>query len=395
MTTHYVSRSASEADQTCPRRRFWNTVFHGIGLEPTGTSEDLIVGTALHAGPEALWRTGNIETAVVAMKAIPEWPKLGPMWQYWCEAILRGYYVVRYLVMVKTWEALAIEEEVTYELGTSLGGRKLILLAKPDLVLRHKLTGIIRYVEFKSTRLMDDKFMESWRKAVQLAAGQLCFEARGVIIDQVQVAFWCKGAKADTYWRTPFLSAWRTTGIQARVSKSKTALIDITTGPVRYSAKRPEKWAGWERFDVWESGMTPAEWVTKLTHSDIEKELPETPELIFDPILRADWAEQLAHREGEIADASAEHNRLEHLRLTHPDFTSGPGLENVKLWQRQIRNTHFRQNFRQCRPAQGYPCPFEALCFNPTLAEDPVKSGLYKYREPHHAIEARALGVEE
>lgn len=388
MTPHYVSRSASEVDDTCPRRRYWNTVFHGIGLEPTGTSEDLIVGTALHAGPEALWRTGNIDIAIAAMKSIPEWIKLGLMWQYWCEAILRAYYRVRYLVMVKTWAPLAIEEEVTYDLGASQEGRPLILLAKPDLVLKHRLTGITRYVEFKSTRIMDDKFMESWRKAVQLAAGQLCFEAKGVIIDQVQVAFWCKGAKTqDGYWRTPFLSAWRTKD-PSTIRIKAAGVVTSDTKVVYYAAKRPEKWAGWERFDVWESGMTPREWVNHLSNSDMEKELPETPEMVFEPALRNSWARQLAHREGVIADAST--NLIRNFLEYDEDKKAA-----YKQEEQDILEECFPQKFRQCRPAQGYPCPFETLCFNPTIAADPITSGLYKYREPHHAIEARALGVEE
>lgn len=386
MLPHFFSRTAAEVDDTCERRRYWNTIFAGIGLEPSQTSEDLMLGTVLHAGVEALWK-GGLFAAIVAMEVLPEWPKIGKMWQFWCECIIRAYYRVRYLSMVKTWEVVAVEEEVSYELGLSPKHlRPLILLAKPDLVLRHKLTKMVRYIESKTTRLMDDKFTESWRKAVQLAAGQLGFESKGLIIDQVQIAFWHKGEKTkDGYWRTPYLSAWRTKQV---LNKKAMTVVQAAMGPlpIAYAAKRPEKWAGWERFDVWTSGMTPEQWVAKLSDAELAATLPETPELVFDPEIRRRWAFQLKVREGVIADATVD---LAEIELSNDTAEQKAALTEWTL------DTVFRQKFKQCTPAQGYECPFLALCWNQTIAKDPIGSGLYKLREPHHKTEANALAVEE
>lgn len=369
MQPHYVSRSAIERDNACPRSRYWNTVYAGIGLEPTGTSEDLIIGTALHAGAESLWKTGDILIAIAHMQAVPEYDQLSEMWRYWVEAALCAYHKVRHARLRKTWDVMDVETEVTYLLGTSLQGKPLVLLSKPDLMLIHKLTKMVRYVEFKSTRIMDDRFMRSWTKAVQLAAGQLCYAERGITVDQVQVAFWCKGVKCEGYVRTPFLSAWRR-----------------TDGVEEYSASRPQKWKGWERFNVWESGISPQDWIDKLPDEVWEKELPETPELVFDPQQRADWAAQVAYREGEIADAATRSHELAAVSVRNSAW---------EIEHRALMNEHFPQHFKQCEPAMGFPCPFLAICWNPTIEKSPTANGLYKYRAPHHAIEARALGVEE
>jgi hypothetical protein len=387
MQPHYVSRSAIERDNACPRSRFWNTVYAGIGLEPTGTSEDLIIGTALHAGAEILWKSGEILAALAHMQSVSEYDQLSDMWRFWVEAALCAYHKVRHSRMRKTWDVMDVETEVTYVLGKSKLGKPLVLLAKPDLMLIHKLTKMVRYVEFKSTRIMDDRFMKSWTKAVQLAAGQLCYEELGIIVDQVQVAFWCKGVKADGYFRTPFLSAWRT---QKPENDRTNDALEYTW---EYASTRPQKWKGWERFNVWESNFTPQEWIDKLADEVWEKELPETPELVFDPEQRKDWAIQVMYREGTIADAATRHHEL--ATLSHDRLAQGEDTADYERRQRDLLNEHFPQHTKQCEPAMGYPCPFLAICWNPTIAKAPTATGLYKYRAPHHAIEARALGVEE
>lgn len=54
---------------------------------------------------------------------------------------------------------------------------------------------------------------------------------------------------------------------------------------------------------------------------------------------------------------------------------------------RDIRAQHFESRYSECRPVIGAPCPYIAACHNASINEDPLKSGLFVRRTPHHELE--------
>jgi hypothetical protein len=361
---HYLSRSAADLDDKCRRARFNSTLLLGTGVSIAGSeAPELSFGSCIHLGPQTIWQTGGDLAAADARIIASDYYKgLTDAHKYLVRCLSYAYGLSTYPRLKQHWELIACEREVEYTVGGSSSGRKIILLAQPDLLLRHKATGMVRYFEFKSTKLLTDRYLRSWQKAVQLVAGALAVkETLGLTIDQFEVAFFYKGEQGDDYWRSPFTSAW----------------VTFQDGEILYAAKRPQKFKGWDRFDLHESTFrdSPRAWVEKLIELDpmiLPSQLPSV-EVSLDRAQADAWARQLYMREREIAD---------YVELAAQD------VPDVLL--RNNLDRHFKQSFSACLPAMGADCQFYGLCHNPGAAQNPLRHG-YQHRTPHHVTEARAL----
>jgi hypothetical protein len=47
----------------------------------------------------------------------------------------------------------------------------------------------------------------------------------------------------------------------------------------------------------------------------------------------------------------------------------------------------FEPRYTACNPTVGAACPYLAACHNPNVGADPIGSGLYVKRTPHHDVE--------
>lgn len=358
---HYLSRSAADLDDKCSRARFWSTLWGGQGVSPQGTSPDLIFGSCIHLGPQTIWQTGgDLDAADAAIQGAEGFDTLTPAFQYLARCLSYAYGFSTYARLKDHWKLLYAEQELRYTVGKSSTGMPIVCLAQPDLILEHIQTGIVLYDEFKSTRLLTDRYINSWKHAIQLVVGALAAkETLGLTIDQFRVSLFYKGEAADDYWRSPFTSGW---------------MMPTQEGPALYAAKRPQKYKGWERFDVHDSGFTPRQWVEELIAIDpmiLSSQLPSV-EVPLDPHQVASWRRQIAYREELIADFVEEHA----YGLLKPTEAS---LDRL-----------FKQNFSACEPAMGAPCAFLGLCKSPVAAQNPLRHG-YQLRQSHHEVEAGAL----
>lgn len=59
---------------------------------------------------------------------------------------------------------------------------------------------------------------------------------------------------------------------------------------------------------------------------------------------------------------------------------------------RTVRAQHFEPRFSKCRPVIGDACPYQAACHNASVNADPLGSGLYVPRVPHHDLETIMKG---
>jgi hypothetical protein len=368
-TKHYFSRSARDQDDICPRSRYWGTVYEGLGLSPRGESEALLIGTALHAGLAALWRCGETSGELAAKLALPamteteEFQKLQQREQWLLRCFLYAYGKLVYERYIQEWEVLYVEQELFVERGY------LVLLCQPDVILRHRQTGRIRYLEYKTTKLLTPRYIESWRYSPQLAAGIVAAEETLQLkIDECVMGFFDKGqpSRDGSYWNSPFTNYWL---------KSGNGTDEL---PDQWSEKRPQYFKGWERFEPWTVYPEPEAWVEKLLLIDenvVLGQMPESSPTVVHPDLVKEWIDYSFWREHEIA-------------------TAMHGMQE-EGWKEFDLPIAFPRRNRQCRPVIGNDCPFLNLCWNPGMAQDPVATGLYVPRTPHHRAERIALGLEE
>jgi hypothetical protein len=358
---HYLSRSAADLDDKCGHARFESTLRLGGGLSPQGTAPELAFGTAIHLGPQTIWATGgDLEAADRVIQESSDYATLMPAHQFLVRCLSYAYGLSTYVRLRDYWKLIATEREVRYTIGKSSSGTPIVCLAQPDLLLEHIETGIVLYDEFKSTKLLTDRYLNSWKHAIQLVVGALAVkETMGITIDQFRVSLFYKGEQGDDYWRSPFTSGW---------------VEPCQEGKALYAPKRPPKFKGWERFDVHESHFTPRQWVEELISIDpmiLPAQLP-TVDVPLDPIQVQSWQRQIAYREQIIADFVEEHDYM----TRQP---SQAALDRV-----------FKKRFNACEPAMGSACPFLAVCKSPVVAQSPLRHG-YQRRQSHHAIEAAAL----
>lgn len=363
MSDHYFSRSARETDDTCPRRRYWETVHGGRGLSPASDARELLLGSAVHFLLAYTWSEvknlqemegwqyagetleGTYTEALSALHAsCEEWPRLSAQDQWLVQCLFRAYVVhvlPRYLA---EWDVLYVEQELRLTRG------ELILLCQPDVILRNRRTGRVRYLEYKTTKLLTGAYIESWRFSPQLAAGKAAaLETLGLQIDEAVMGFFDKGSESHKgdYWNSPFTSYWE-------------------KGEER-SAKRPQYFKGWSRFTPSERFTVDA-WVDQLPVEIVLGQMPESMPVEVDDRLVEAWLDESFGREAIIASSAR-----------YPTSFRDAG--------------DFPHRFKQCRPVIGRICPFLDLCWNPTLEADPLASGLYVPRTPHHRAEREALGL--
>jgi hypothetical protein len=137
----------------------------------------------------------------------------------------------------------------------------------------------------------------------------------------------------------------------------------------------------YESFAVWEDREVGgvAGWIEMLASGKVQPEAgdPLRQQLILLPPRfrhQADidrWCRQASAQEAQVAQDSSEANRL--LEAHRQD--------DLELFL----DERFPMHIRAC----DYPskCQFQDICWNPEVARDPLASGLYVPREPHHEPE--------
>jgi hypothetical protein len=340
MKPHYFSRTAADTDDDCPRHRYWSTVYGGRGLETNEPKENLDFGTAAHRSLQSTWEQKPLVGVYDNFSLPLRWVGEGLAWAY-SSSVYPRY-------REEGWKLLHAEKEVQAHIGFSPKGRELKLLAQPDLLLQHEETGINRYVEGKTSKLLTPAYFRSWRYNPQAAAGfEGVRQTLGIKVDDYVIQVLYKGTydKEENRWLSEFVPAWYNPFLE------------------KYAAKRPKNYANWKRVALEDVKVSPTEWFAGLDKHLLAQQVPETPPMVFDQKMVQGWLAARCKREGEIAD-------------TDPDNREA-----------------FEQRFKKCSPVMGFECPFLSLCWNSTEEKNPLANGKYRWRTPHHKTEEEALGA--
>lgn len=335
----YFSRSAVEADWACRRKRYYQTVWGGIGLEPVEKSVPLQVGTIIHEQLAALARGDGIDLSAAETIEDPEQRAL-------VKGLLLGFKRVVWPTLCPPGTTIiSIEQEIAYEVRPGL-----TFLCTPDLVVERP-DGQVWYVEYKSTGAKNDRWLSSWQYAVQLHSG-LFATSRALErnIDGAVVVGLYKGWKqGGKDLASPLVWGYATPGLHDRA--------------VSYKYRK-----GWEKM-IQPGGAE--QWIANMPEEMLSENFPMTPLIFPNPHLTHAFFEQRYHREMEI-----DMHRWSAEQTPTPE---------------SILDVVFPQTFDRCNPSIGYACPYQPICWDRLVAADPVGSRFFVERTPHHAIELEAL----
>ena len=379
----YVDRSRIQAYHDCKRLRFLNFHWGGPGLERKTLGLPLLNGQQLHNGLAGLLTGGRVDEIVTLVGddyrrivdergVLVEDPQaiefLIAEQLALLEGLLRAWQRVRLPVVLDEYDVVSVELEQPW----AIQGTDIIDMVRCDAVLRRKSDKVLFYLEFKSVSNPSDGWAQQWEHNSQLLANVRALETiyrepvGGVLIEGI-----VKGRRAvDKAMMSPF----RGSIIQQSPITYGYKSRDYQTGAFHYDlvwSKSADKFATWEE-------MSMEKWLDHFTPADLEALFIPLPPI--KPVLRdmERWERQTLAQERMVRDDVAEI-----ARIVEGVAYGAHTIDDVE----HALDARFPQNTNHCHRYFGHPCAFAHICFNQQVSDDPIGSGLYIARRPHHDIE--------
>ena len=344
-----TDRSRIEADWLCPRKRYWLTEYRdentSTGLVPASSPPAFTFGLAVHEGIEAGIKG---ETAPDISEA-----DMTDDQKDCVTAIVTGFFEYIWPQWMTDYEPVVVEQELEFEHDGVL------FMCRPDLILKHKRTGDHWYPDFKT-------FSGSFnyhRWAISLQQ-QLTFLACKKALDLDLAGAWIQGlgkgsGRKGTLYH-PLVFGYRHPGVPG--------VSEPTYGVQRRT--------GFQRFNTKEYHHNGVKgWIQQLMKKQpdmVAKVYPQSqpifPQKIMDGVL-----EQITYREQLIAK------------------TREPSDHKTK-WAQHMGI--FPQHISQCDTGWGQ-CSYFDMCHVSTIHKNPIGSGSFVPREPHHAAENTMIQMQD
>ena len=217
--------------------------------------------------------------------------------------------------------------------------------------------GIISHnCEYKSTSSKKEQWINSWDRTVQVHATReaiaqdLGIDCTGVVVQGLYTGYESYGKLAS-----PMCYAYHRWG----------------NPPFTQNETLYEYRSGFKRYPVWQLEGGIKKWVDEMPEDVLMEQFPQTPLIFPNADMMAKFFSQRAHRELEIRQA----------RNMIKSMEDGPSKDDLLA-------RHFPQTFNKCKPAWGYECPLQHLCFG--SINDPLKAGMSR-REAHHSAEVAQI----
>src|ERR1035437_5308000 len=442
MTPFYTSRSAVECYQDCPRYRYNQYFSGGKGLVPVQKSVPLVTGSAVHRGIEHLMcrlRIGqepNVDIAV--QEAVRQYVNDCEVAGFsgkgvqtdrqqaytfaeqkaLTEGLIRAWAIAEMPRIVERYKVIAVEREIepieivegvwfqsrvdaemqelvsgdyfNYSIKTARGWGE-----REENSYKSDLQGIteIWAVEQDSLRAdnLIDKMVEDLgeldsyhrypQKNIEQIMGYLGKKKLGKKVTGVRFCILIKGVRKrpDYFGNDP-------DALMITYSPLIRGYKLITPTEVRYShswfypnaenkSGKSMIGKGWEPFNVWESDISIKQWIEMLASGEVQ---PECGDVIKQQVITP---VEYFRAEGEIEEAikevSWQENKIKKT-IEH--------LGNLTNEQELIASM-FPHVRKHCEFHFGGQCEYKALCWKPEVSQDPVGSGLYQIRTPHHEAE--------
>lgn len=311
------------------------------------------------------------------------------------EGLIRVWVLRQLKPFAEEFEVLETEREDLFLLCENCHIGKLYWMSRADGLERQRETDDLYVHSFKTAATFDGKKENENHHDMQGLSEAAAIEARlGKQVFGVKMEFLIKGMREKNddgvyIQKSPLIRGYRQRGIIPSDDQYAWSLFWQCSQP---HSMRKSKWYpdgmcpgdgrnhkrgdGWDSFNVWEA-MGVKEWIRMLDSGEVapeagdclEKQLILPIPYFRDPEQIEDWKEQVTAQESAVA--------------LHSILVQQATNEQQR---RKLLNAHFRQHTRSCyRP---YACPYLDVCFgSPTMKRDPIGSGVYCWRTPHHEPE--------
>ncbi len=334
-----TDRTTIVTDWKCRRKRWWYKDYLEKGIVPVEEAAALKAGRFTHEDLANLVSGMPLDGVLANMGEAPLDDSL--LLEPWLRR--RGWAVAfyRYLLpkLQDQYEFLKVEHELILDRGD------LWVAGTPDALARDKTDKRLVKIDWKSVGMLGRGWVTHWRYAVQQMLNAKAVEEEiGEPIKYSLIIGLVKGQERDGKLRHPYVWAY----------------------------SDGERWSGdWKRdWDLrltseYEGGVE--RWVEALGEEKGLEQFPFSAPIFQDERLLSKLIKQRKWREQEVKD---------HRAAAQTD--------------EEIRDRYWPHNFEECRPVFGDPCPYQAVCHNAAIEADPIGSGLYVPRTPHHDVELEA-----
>lgn len=295
---HLFSRSQMLLGQTCSKKREFAYHWQGRGVESTLLSEDLALGTAVHAGLEELMQGSDYGAAAdIAQQVMMEQYRLGLEMQHATIAIdlqsetaqllaeeqaNLAYALVwtfgrrRLASLLERFEVVEVEPEICWLVGELWNPgcftTYIVMMSRPDAILRSHEDGRLWTVSWKTAKRFDGSYVERFESDVQSLTEGLAVQAMyGEVPAGTLYTYFLKGDKtfdAETgakRYTSPLVRPYcQWSGVGEPQYRGTYKWFDEMG-----TEKRCGK--GWERTDIWKSFEMP-EWLELLDSGTVHPE---------------------------------------------------------------------------------------------------------------------------
>ena len=343
------SYTRAASDHECNRKRYLSREWGGTGLQLIREAWPLIHGNLVHKALEDFAKQGAVDFMALRVKtrqaaldsgmdqiAARDWAAL-------VEGQVRGFIRTVWPSLLNEYKFVEAEKWIELEFP---GGYK--FRARQDLLLQSKFDGHYCMVDYKNTSSTKPQWIASWSRSVQMHSSMYALNnSTDIKIERCLVIGLSKGYKDEKLktQRSPFNYGW----------------INREYGMVPQYSYEYQRSKGWELFSTAEEFDDLEEWIAKMPQSILSEQFPQTAPIFYREDIASEWFKQQLLREAEVGNAAEMLSKA----TTVAEITD-------------VLRKAYRQNFSHCKPAFGYGCEFEELCWIPHVQADPLASGLFK-----------------
>lgn len=380
-----VDRSRIVQRQVCPMSRYLGYDFNATGITRVHTGSALAFGIAMHAGLERILRAAASDTAVdetdlfaaiqtdvvvpyseqVKAAVLAETKDAAQAMhksteQAWLlSMLLYGWYKQRLPRILAEYTIEAVEEEFTASLSDDLR-----LMLRIDVVLRHRVNGLLYILDFKSLGNVTDDWMVKQEHSAQTSLYIYALEQhRDEYVAGIMYEGLAKGtSRKDTNEKSPWFGHTLQT----------TPLCYVYTNDeeVRHEYTKAK---GWRKVPAWQ--LVPDAATHYATLSMLyEGDLPQF--CVVPPVRPTQQALERTVRQTIYAEREY-YNKLAQVN----------GALNMGQQERadELSSTLFELNYSACyKYGKEHACQFAPICHGGCSPTDETQ---FVARTPHHAGE--------
>lgn len=348
-----TDRTTIVTDQTCGMARWWYKEEGGTGIVPAIEPDYFVGGRYIHEDMADAAKGVTIEElvgrALLPVQGSNDQLKLENA--YWRAAMCAA----NVLYIEPEYKAAYTDASIEEEMILAYPEGNLWVAFTPDRVGYRKHDDRPFYREYKSVKIASRGWFEHWPKAIQVHIGLKGWEVEtgekpvGYIVGLV------KGQWKEGRLHHPYVYGWVKLDGEGGVSNPANWQADYKYGLTATG--------------TWEYPLGIIEWVKRLGRDVASAQFPVSEPIMCDDRLL-----------GDLLEARASRERL--LNLVRESCQT----------DQKLRVKFFEPCYERCKPVVGAPCVYLAACHNKEVNRDPIGSGLYVPRTPHHEVEI--LGVE-